>query len=330
MTGHVKGLPRHQVVFLPDRLDDYVDEDNPVRFIDAFIDSLNLIELGFRYAEPEATGRPPYDPADMMKLYVYGCVNQVRSSRRLERECRRNVELMWLVGKLTPDFKTIADFRKDNAGCVKAVFREFVYLCRDLGLFDAELIGVDGSKFKAVNSKQRHFTEKQLAEALSRLDEKIVRYLAMLEDNDRVEDEEQRRLGGSEGIREKIDRIQEKKREYEEAQIRMRETGGKEVSLTDPDSRLMKNHGKFEVCYNARTAVDSKNKLIVDYEVSNDARRPGPPQLPGSVRDEGPRGRPNRGRGGRRLLQRGGPQEVPRRRGDAVRAGAEDEREGVC
>jgi transposase len=270
MTDHVKGFSRHQAVLLPDRLDDYVDEENPVRFIDAFVDHLDIGELGFRHAEPEDTGRPPYDPGDILKLHIYGYLNQVRSSRRMEKECKRNMELMWLMRRLTPDHKTIADFRRDNAGCIKAVFREFILICGSLGLFGAEIIGVDGSKFRAVNSMQRHYTEEKIKDALTRLDKRVTGYLETLEANDRVEDEEQK-TSDSVSLREKIGKLEERRRMLLEVRGLLRETGRKEVSLTDPDSRLMKNHGRFEVCYNVRTAVDSKNKLIVEYDVSNAA-----------------------------------------------------------
>ena len=268
MTEHIKGLSREQVILLPDRLDDYVSEENPVRFIEAFVDSLDLKALGFKHVEPEETGRPSYDPADLLKLYIYGYLNQIRTSRKLEHECHRNVEAMWIMKKLTPDFKTISDFRKENIDCIKPVFKEFVYLCKRLSLFSADLIGVDGSKFRAVNSKQRNFNEEKLAEALKRLEEKIGRYLEEMEANDNVDAVEQ---GGSDGVRnlkEKINRLQEKRQEYIQAQNLMK-TGQKEVSLTDPDSRLMKSNGRLEVCYNTHSAFDSKNKLIIDYEVTN-------------------------------------------------------------
>ena len=272
MTGHIKEVSRHQVVLLPDRLDDYVDEENPVRFIDAFVNHLNLKIHGFKHAEPMATGRPPYDPSDLLKLYIYGYLNQLRSSRRLEKECKRNVEVMWLMGRLTPDFKTIADFRRDNAGCIKAVFRELIKVCGSLGLFGAEIIGVDGSKFKAVNSKKRHYTVEKLTEAQSRVEKRITGYLEMLEANDQVEDDEQRRgdsEGRAESLRDKIAKLEERRRELHMVENLMGETGQKEVSLTDPDSRLMKDHGRFDIGYNVRTAVDSKNKLIAEYDVSN-------------------------------------------------------------
>jgi transposase len=267
MTEHIKGLSREQVILLPDRLDDYVGEENPVRFIEAFVDSLDLKALGFKRVEPEETGRPPYDPSDLLKLYVYGYLNQVRSSRKLECECHRNVEVMWIMKKLTPDFKTISDFRKENIDCIKLVFKEFVYICKRLNLFSADLIGFDGSKFRAVNSKQRNFNQEKLTEALKRLEEKIERYLEEMKANDNVDAAEQA-SGSVRNLKEKISRLQEKRQEYIQAQNLMK-TGQKEISLTDPDSRLMKSNGRLQVCYNTHSAFDSKNKLIVDYEVTN-------------------------------------------------------------
>lgn len=187
MSGHIPGFERDQAILLPDTLDEYIDEENPVRFIDAFVCSLDLKDLGFRRVEPGVMGRPSYDPCDMLKLFIYGYLNQARSSRKLERECRRNVEVMWLMKKLTPDFKTISDFRKDNIDCIKPVFKEFTYLCRSLDLFGAELVGVDGSKFRAVNAKQRNFNMEKLTGALKRLEEKIASYLEELEENDRAD-----------------------------------------------------------------------------------------------------------------------------------------------
>jgi transposase len=270
MTEHVPGFEREQAILFPDTLDGYVDEENPVRFIDAFVGSLDLKELGFKRVDPSETGRPSYDPYDMLKLFVYGYLNQVRSSRKLERECRRNLELVWLMKKLSPDFKTISNFRRDNIDCIKPVFKEFVCLCKGLNLFGAELVGIDGSKFRAVNSRKRNFDPEHLAQALKRLEEKIATYLKELEEND-GSDDGQRRASSAGKLKEKIDKLEEKRQEYTRAQNLMRETGQKEVSLTDPDSRLMKNNGKIEVCYNAETAVDSKNKLFVDYDVTNNA-----------------------------------------------------------
>ena len=166
MSEHVEGLNRDQTLLFPETLEKYVDQDNPVRFIDAFIESLNSEKIGFTHAIPAETGRPSYNPKDLLKLYIYGYLNQVRTSRRLERECHRNIEVIWLMKKLTPDHKTIADFRKDNAAGIKAVFKEFVKLCIGLGLYGKELIAVDGSKFKAVNAKEKHFNQKTLAKRI--------------------------------------------------------------------------------------------------------------------------------------------------------------------
>ena len=271
MTEHIQGFSREQVVFLPDRLDDYVGEENPVRFIDAFVDSLDLERLGFERVEPEETGRPPYDPSDLLKLYLYGYLNHARSSRKLERECERNVEVMWLMKRLTPDFKTIADFRKDNVDCIKPVFKEFVYLCRSLDLFGAELVAIDGSKFKAVNSTKRNLSEKTLPERLKRLEQRIEEYLKEMEENDGADDGEERGEIDNSKV-EKLAKLEEKKQEYVQAQTLMKETGQREVSLTDPDSRLMMaGSQKLDVCYNAESAVDSKNHLVVDYDVTNEA-----------------------------------------------------------
>lgn len=269
MSDHIPGFERDQVVLFPDTLDEYIDEENPVRFIDAFVGSLDLKGLGFKRVEPREMGRPSYDPYDMLKLHVYGYLNQVRSSRKLERECHRNVEVMWMMKKLTPDFKTISRFREENVDCIKPVFKEFVYLCKSLDLFGAELIGVDGSKFRAVNSKQRNFNEEKLAEALKRLEEKIASYLEELEENDRTDDVKHGGSSEVEKLKEKLSKLEEKKHRYVQSQNLMKETGQKEVSLTDPDSRLMKNNGKLDVCYNTEAAVDSKNKLVADYDVTN-------------------------------------------------------------
>jgi transposase len=277
MSEHINGTHRDQTVLFPDKLDDYVDRENPVRFIDAFIDSLNLEKLGFKHSIPNEEGRPPYNPSDLLKLYVYGYLNQIRSSRKLERECRRNVEVMWLMKKLSPDHKTIADFRKDNVDCIKPVFKEFVYLCRSLYLYDAQLVAIDGSKFKAVNSTKRNLNEKTLPERLKRVEDKIAQYLKELDENDKAElevkdDDSSTAAVKIERIRKELAKLKEKKQEYVRAQNLMRETGQKEVSITDPDSRLMMaDCQKLDVCYNVESAVDSKNHLVVDYDITNDA-----------------------------------------------------------
>ena len=185
---HIEGLDRDQEQLLPARVDDYVDADNPVRFIDAFVDGLDLQEAGFARVQPKPTGRPGYDPADLLKLYLYGYVNRVRSSRRLEAETQRNLEVIWLLRHLQPDFKTIADFRKDNRHAFKAVFRQFVLLCRKLDLFGRELIAVDGTRLKAVNSTDRNFTREKLTKLIQSADERLADYLARLDRTDAEED----------------------------------------------------------------------------------------------------------------------------------------------
>jgi transposase len=269
--NYVEGSHRSQRILLPDTLDEYVSQENPVRFIDAFVDSLDLKTLGFQHAEPSEAGRPPYDPRDLLKLYLYGYLNQVRSSRKLERECHRNVEVLWLMRKLTPDFKTIADFRKENIDCIKPVFKEFVYLCRSLDLFGAELVAIDGSKFKAVNSEKRNLNEKLLAERLRRLEERIAAYLKEMEENDKADDQSDHgRI--VERLKEKLGKLEEKREEYTRIRAEMKTTGQKQISLTDPDSRLMRvDRQRFDVCYNVESAVDARNHLIVDYDATNNS-----------------------------------------------------------
>jgi len=272
MSRHIEGAGRHQVLLLPEVLDDYVREENPVRFVDAFVDSLDLGELGFTHTKPDSEGRPSYDPADMLKLYIYGYLNQIRTSRKLEQECHRNLEVIWLMKKLAPDFKTIANFRKDNVDCIRKIFREFTCLCKELDLYGGELVGIDGVKLKAVNSIGRNLNVKTLPDKLKHIDEKIESFLKEMEEADRAEEEMaegQKNERNATILKEKIEKLEEKKREYTNLLSQLQSSGEKEVSLTDQDSRLMKNRGKLEVCYNLHTAVDSKNHLIADYDVSN-------------------------------------------------------------
>jgi transposase len=265
MSEHVAGLNRDQTLIFPETLEEYVDKENPVRFIDAFIDSLNLEKLGFKHSVPCETGRPSYNPSDLLKLYVYGYLNQIRSSRKLERECYRNVEVMWLMKKLAPDHKTIADFRKDNVDCIKGVFREFVKLCMSLDLYGAKLIAIDGVKLKAVNSLDRNFNQKTLTYRLKMIDERVSKYLKEMEALDREEEKAE----AARELEEKLKNIMRRKEEYTELLRKLKESSLNEVSLTDPESRLMKNRGKIEPCYNSHVAVDDKNHLIVDYNVTN-------------------------------------------------------------
>ncbi len=269
MSEHVNGTHRDQTVLFPDTIDKYVDKENPVRFIDAFVESLNLEKLGFKHSSLADTGRPSYNPSDLLKLYVYGYLNQVRSSRKLEKECYRNVEVMWLMKKLSPDFKTIADFRKNNVDCIKGVFKEFVYLCRSLDLYGAQLVAIDGTKFRAVNSKSNNLNEKTVALRLKQTEEKIAQYLNELDSNDANDSEDDDNAPADE-LREKIGQLEEKRQQYEQIREQMKATGQREVSLVDPDSRLMRvDSQRLEVGYNIQTSVDAKQHLIVDYDVIN-------------------------------------------------------------
>jgi transposase len=265
--SYVEGESREQRILFPEVLDDYISEDNVVRFIDAFVDGLELEELGFGRTAPKETGRPPYDPRDLLKLYIYGYLNRVRTGRRLERECQRNVELMWLMRKLRPDFKTISDFRKDNRKAFRGVFRQFVLLCKGLGLVGGELVAVDGSKFKAVNSGQRNFSQTKLEQRLKKIDEKVERYL---DEMDRADKQEKQAEISAEELKEKIARLKERKGRYEELLKELNASGNSQISLTDRDSRAMALTPKGEVSYNVQTVVDPKHHLIVEQDVTNE------------------------------------------------------------
>lgn len=272
MKRFIEGLDRSQTTLLPDCVDDYVDEDNPVRAVDAFVDMLDLAELGFDI-EPETTGRPRYHPATMLKLYVYGYLNQVQSSRRLERECSRNLELIWLMGRLKPDFKTIADFRRDNGTAIRKVCRQFVALCRDIDLLDASLVAIDGSKFKAVNAKARSYTREKLRRRLGEIEAAIDRYMGELDRADEV-----LAKTGMHPVEARMSRVIKKLAHYrkEERTLRtieerMDATGETQVSLTDPDCRAMATTSKQPrvVGYNVQSVVETKHHLIVAHEVTN-------------------------------------------------------------
>ena len=263
------GADRSQAVLLPEVLDDYVRPENPVRFLDEFVARLDLVELGFQRAVPAATGRPGYDPGDLLRLYLYGYLHRIRSSRRLEQETHRNVELMWLLKRLTPDFKTIADFRRDHPDALKRVGREFLLLCRRLDLFGGELLAIDGSKFRAVNARDRSFTPAKLAKLQREIDHTIARYLQGLEHQDRAE-------VGTEGpnavaLQEKMAALRARQAQYTALEQQLAVSGETALSLTDPDSRPMVSRGRIEVCYNVQTAVDAKHKLIVAEDVTNAA-----------------------------------------------------------
>ena len=264
---HIAGLERDQLLLLPEAVDDYVGSDNPVRFIDAFVDGLDLTAAGFLRVEAKAMGRPGYAPGDLLKLYIYGYLNRVRSSRRLETECHRNIEVLWLLRTLKPDFKTIADFRRDNRAAFRAVFRQFVLLCRRLDLYGRELLAVDGTRIKAVN-KDRNFTRSSLREFIRRADEWLEDYLKRLDEGD-VEDGATGGGARTKNLAEKIAALNEKRDRYQAMLAQLDRTGEDQISLTDPDSRAMAAHTKVGVGYNVQVAVDAKNKLIVEQAVTN-------------------------------------------------------------
>jgi len=264
---HLQGVSREAVILFPPALDDYITADNPVRFLDAFVDQLDLQALGFPRMIPATEGRPGYPPAMLLKLYLYGYLNRVRSSRMLEREAQRNLELLWLLGKLTPDHKTIADFRKDNLAALRQVCREFTELCKALELFGGELVAIDGSKFLAVNSRQRNFSQAKLTRALQDLDEKIARYLTELDQQDAQEANVTPVT--ADDLKVKIDHLRTRQAHYQTLQHQLEQSGQTQLSLTDPDSRSMPCGQGTVVAYNVQTAVDSKHKLIVAHEVTN-------------------------------------------------------------
>jgi transposase len=244
-------------------LDDYVSPESPARFIEAYVEGLDFGALGFTHAQPATTGRPPYHPADLVKLYLYGYLNRIRSSRRLEAEAARNLELMWLLRGVRPDFKTVADFRKDNRAAFKPLFKHFNLLCRQLDLFGAELVAIDGSKFKAVNSSRRHYTQAQLQELVAKIEGRIDDYLSQLEQQDAQAQGVAGRLS-QQALQDKIAELKTRQGKYEGLLQELGQSGQSEVSLTDPDSR---GQQKVGVGYNVQVAVDAKHHLIVEPEV---------------------------------------------------------------
>jgi transposase len=265
--NHLHGLDRSQTLLFPERLEDYIAPENPVRFLDAFVAGLDLGALGFARAQCAATGRPPYDPADLLRLYLYGYLHRVRSSRLLEAECQRNVEVIWLLGKLTPDFKTIADFRKDNLQPLQAVARQFTLLCRKLALFGGQLLAIDGSKFGAVNSRDNNFNAARLKELIARADARLAEYLQELDAADA--DEPAAAPLDKAGLEQKIAALQQK-RDWHAELLGQLDEEQKQVSVTDPDARRMHTGNGKVVGYNAQVAVDAQHKLIAAGEVTND------------------------------------------------------------
>jgi transposase len=269
MKRYVEGENRSQSTLFPESLDDYIAEDNPVRVVDVFVDELDLKALGFEGAEPEETGRPAYHPGTLLKIYIYGYLNRIQSSRRLERETQRNVELIWLTGRLSPDFKTIADFRKDNGKAIRRVCREFVVLCRSLNLFSEAIVAIDGSKFKAVNNRDKNFTDHKLKARMQQLEESIARYLADLDRADR--DPTLVTEARAEHLKQKVETVKAEMQRLKQIGKQMAAAPDGQVSLTDPDARSMatSGHRTGVVGYNVQTAVDAKTHLIVTHEVTN-------------------------------------------------------------
>ena len=262
MTEFIQGADRNQGYLLPERIDEYVSEENPVRVIEAFVEELDLGALGFARAEPNEMGRPAYHPATLLKIYLYGYLNRIQSSRRLEQEARRNLELMWLVGRLAPDFKTLADFRAENAAAIKNVCREFIVLCRRWGLFSQATVAIDGSKFKAVNHRDRNFTSGKMKTRMALIERSISEYLTQLDRMDRKETPSVPRQAAR--LKERISTLKQEMRRLRGLKRRM--------ELVDPDARSMASQGKGTgiVGYNVQTAVETKNHLIVTHEVTNE------------------------------------------------------------
>ena len=268
MSGFIVGADRQQATMFPELLDDYVDEESAVRVIDVFVDEVDLLSLGFKTVSAD-TGRPGYHPGTMLKLFIYGYMNRVQSSHRLEREANRNIELMWLTGRLAPDFKTIADFRKDNGKAIQKVCREFVLLCRKLNLFKDAFVAIDGSKFKALNNRDRNFTKAKLKRRLEQIDESVARYLLEMESLDRQEselaDDKSQRLA------EKIELLKGEIAKLKKHEAALLAAADQQISLTDPDARSMATSGRGSgmVGYNVQAAVDAKHHLIVTHQVTN-------------------------------------------------------------
>jgi transposase len=265
MKRFIEGEERNQISMLPECLDDYVDRDNPVRVVEAFVDQLDLRQMEFEGIEPLATGRPSYHPSVLLKIYIYGYLNRIQSSRRLEREARRNVELMWLTARLMPDFKTIANFRKDNGPAIRNVCRQFIVLCRQLNLFSEAIVAIDGSKFKAVNNRDKNFTSAKMQRRMARIEESVERYLAAMDTADRAEPEVAQLKKGR--LQDKIAALKEQMQQLKALEAQMLASPDQQLSLTDPDARSMKSRDGGIVGYNVQAAVDAQHHLIVAHEV---------------------------------------------------------------
>ena len=270
MKRFVEGIDRGQSTLLPECVEDWISEDNPVRVIDVFVDALDLAEMAFEGVDPAATGRPAYHPSVLLKLYIYGYLNRVQSSRRLEREAGRNLEAMWLLGRLAPDHKTIADFRKDNGAAVRRVCARLVELCRDMGLLTTSSVAIDGSKFKAVNNRDKNFTRAKVERRRAQLEESVARYLSQLDTADRQEPTEALGVKVTR-LKEKLTKLKEQVGKLSVYEKQMLASPDQQISLTDPDSRSMATSGRGSgvVGYNVQVAVDTEHHLIVTHEVTN-------------------------------------------------------------
>ncbi len=265
---YITGEDRDQMIMFPAVIDEYISEENEVRVVDAFVETLNIEELGFVRFTAADRGRPGFRSKDMLKLYIYGFLNRVRSSRKLEKECVRNVEVMWLLKKLSPDYKTIADFRRDNSKALKNVFKQFNIICRQWDLFGKEVVAVDGSKFKASNSKKNNFSDKKLTRQLKYINEKTDEYMKMLDEND-SEESDNRKLSADE-IKVRINQLNERKAKYEDMRKRLESSENNEISTVDADSRMMySNNNGVDISYNVQATVDMKHNLVADIEVIN-------------------------------------------------------------
>ncbi|SHH62642.1 Transposase [Pollutimonas bauzanensis] len=269
MSRYIIGQDRQQITLLPECLDDFIGEDNPIRVVEAFVDELDLASMGFHGATPAATGRPSYHPRVLLKIYIYGYLNRIQSSRRLERECQRNVELMWLTGRLFPDFKTIADFRRDNGVGIRNACRQFVVLCRELKLFSQALVAIDGSKFKAVNTRDCNFTLGKVDKRQRQIEQSIERYLNALETADRIQPAELEAKTAR--LQDKIAQLRQQMRVLDDVKEPLKNDPSGQISLTDPNARSMatSSKGSGMVGYNVQVAVDAKHHLIVAHDVTN-------------------------------------------------------------
>jgi len=270
MGRFIEGQDRGQITLFPDCLEDWIGEDNPVRVIDVFVGELDLADLGFGGVDPEATGRPAYHPSVLLKLYIYGYLNRVQSSRRLEREAGRNVEVMWLTGRLVPDHKTIADFRKDNGAAIRNVCAQFVALCREIGLLTQASVAIDGSKFKAVNNRDKNFTRAKMERRLAQVEESVARYLSQLDTAD-LQEPSEALAAKTAHLKEKLAKLASEVLRLRAIEKEMLASPDQQISLTDPDSRSMATSGRGSgvVGYNVQVAVDTEHHLIVTHEVTN-------------------------------------------------------------